>query len=132
MFESFRKAALFGIGAAAMSMEKISQTIDDLVAHGDMTTDEGKKLFQDVTSNIEEQGRNLTEQIRSQIRSMLKDMGVADRSQVTMMEGRIEALERRLETYAVEMEAARLQIDELRRRLVEISQPETKAEGSTG
>ncbi|MHB1000204.1 MAG: phasin family protein [Armatimonadota bacterium] len=96
MFETLRKVMLFGLGAAAMSRDKMQQAIDDLVARGEVTIDEGKKLYDELSSRVEEQGRTANEQIKSQIRDTLKDMGVADRTQIAMLESRIEALEMRV------------------------------------
>lgn len=102
MFESMRKAVLIGMGAAAMSWDKMKEMVDDLVEKGDLSAEEGKRLFNDMTARAEEQGQTLNERVRSQIRQMLTDMGVADRTQIAMMESRIASLERRI----VELEAA--------------------------
>ena len=96
MFETLRKAMLFGVGAAAMSWDKVRQVIDDLVERGEITTEEGKKLYTELTARIEEEGRSMNERIRTQVRTMLKELGVADRAQVAMLESRIEALERKI------------------------------------
>jgi polyhydroxyalkanoate synthesis regulator phasin len=103
--DAFRKATLFGMGAAAMSWEKIRQAIDDLVERGDMSAEEGKRVFDEVTSHIEEEGRSLNERVRGQVRDALKEMGLADRSQVAMLESRIEALERRVTELSAESTA---------------------------
>lgn len=103
MFETLRKVMLFGLGAAAMTQDKIQQMIDDMVSRGDMTVDEGRKLFDEVTSRVEEQGRTMNERIRNQVRDMLKDMGIADRTQIAMLEARIDLLEGRINDLSLRM-----------------------------
>lgn len=107
MFDALRRAMLFGLGAADMAADKIRQAVDDMVARGEMSADEGRSFYEEVTSRLEEQGRGLNERIRGQMRSMLKEMGVADRSQIAMLESRVETLERRLNTYSNELEQMR-------------------------
>ncbi|MHB1189923.1 MAG: phasin family protein, partial [Armatimonadota bacterium] len=68
----------------------------DLVSKGDISAEEGRKLYEDLTARAEEQGRALNERIRMQIREMLADVGVPDRAQIAMLESRIENLERRV------------------------------------
>jgi len=97
MFETVKKMLYFGLGAAALSADKVRQLIDDLVSKGEMTAEEGKKLYDELSSKAEEERRNLNERIRTQIRDMLKEVGVADRAQIALLESRVEALERKVD-----------------------------------
>lgn len=104
MFDNVRKAMLFGMGAAALSWEKIKESVDELVSHGDITADEGKKLYDELTTQAAQEGHAMNERIRAQIRDMLKDMGIADRTQIFALEARIGALESRVNELTVAME----------------------------
>lgn len=107
MMDSLRRMMYFGLGAAAMSADIIRRTIDEFVERGEMTTDEGKKLYDDVMTRAEEERRSMNERMRSHVHDVLKDMGVADRTQVAMLENRIDAIH--------------ANIEEMERRLAEIS-----------
>jgi len=96
MLETLRKVLLLGLGAAAVSADKIREVIDDLVKRGEMTAEEGRKLCAEMLARSEEERRKLNERIREQIRDMLKELGVADRTQVAAMEERIAALEQKV------------------------------------
>ncbi len=96
ILDQIKKATFFGMGVAAISYDKLRQSIDDMVNRGEMTTDEGRKTYEEITSRAEEEGRSMNERIRNQVRDILKDMGLADRAQIAMLESRIEALERRI------------------------------------
>ena len=48
MSETARKVFLAGVGAVAMSAEKSSQLIDDLVKKGDITVEQGKALNEEL------------------------------------------------------------------------------------
>lgn len=96
MFETMRKAMFIGMGAAAMSWDKIKEAVDDLVERGDLTSEEGKKLYNEMIGRAEEQGKETHDKVKAEVRQILVDMGVADRAQITVLENRVESLERRL------------------------------------
>jgi polyhydroxyalkanoate synthesis regulator phasin len=91
------------MGAAALSWDRLKQMVDDLVDRGDMTVDEGRKIFDEMTSRVEEEGRAFNERIKNQVRDVLKDMGVSDRAQVSVLESRINALESQVAELAAEV-----------------------------
>jgi polyhydroxyalkanoate synthesis regulator phasin len=97
MFETIRKAMLIGLGAADMAVERVQPMIDEFVTHGEMSVEEGKNLFKELMTRTDERRRAETDRIRSQVREMLKDVGLADRTQVAVLEGRLDAIERKLD-----------------------------------
>ena len=96
MFETLRRLMYFGLGAAAMSADKFKQFVDELVSRGDVTAEEGKKLYEEYTSRLEDEGKSVNEKLRSQVQSMMREMGLADRGQIAMLETRVAALERKI------------------------------------
>ena len=97
MFETIRKAMLIGLGAADLAAEKVQQMVNDLVERGDVTSDQGKQLYSDIMSRMEERGRVENERMRTRLREAIRDMGVPDRSQVAMLETRMDALDRKVD-----------------------------------
>lgn len=106
MFETIRKVMYLGLGAAAVSVDMARKWIDDLVARGEITRDEGRKLYEEYVSRIEEEGRKLDERIRGQVRDVLREMGLADQSQFTMLETRVAVLERKVEELMTKVSAS--------------------------
>lgn len=96
MFEMIRKVMFVGMGAAAMSWDKMREMLDDLVSRGDLTAEEGKKLYSEMTQRAEEQGRDASQRMNAQLRQMLADLGVASGDRISALERRIEALEQRI------------------------------------
>jgi polyhydroxyalkanoate synthesis regulator phasin len=96
MFETFRKAVLFGLGAAVASTDRLKKMVDDLVERGEVTAEEGRKLFEDMVSYAEQNKAEISTRIGGHVRESLRDMGMAEHSQVTTLEQRIEALETRI------------------------------------
>lgn len=54
LVEGVRKFVLAGIGAAAFSYEKASETIDQLVKKGELTVEQGKALNEELKHNVKQ------------------------------------------------------------------------------
>ena len=50
--ENVKKLLLAGVGAAATTVEKSKETLDDLVEKGDLTVEQGKALNEELKHNI--------------------------------------------------------------------------------
>lgn len=100
MFESLRKMMLIGVGAADMAADKLRQMVDDFVERGEISMEEGRKLYNELLSRADEQRQTANERIKTQVRETLKDIGVADRTQIAMLESRIDSLERKIDQMA--------------------------------
>lgn len=97
MFESLRKLMYIGLGAAVMSRDKVKQAIDEMVSRGEVSAEEGRKLYDEMISRAEEETRNLNDRIRGQVRQYLTEAGIADRNQIEVLARRVDALEYRID-----------------------------------
>jgi polyhydroxyalkanoate synthesis regulator phasin len=97
VIDTIRKAMFIGLGAADMATERIQQMIDDFVQRGDLSADQGKVLYQDIMGRMEERGRVHGDQLRQQVRDILKDAGILDRGQTGTLETRMDNVERKLD-----------------------------------
>ena len=50
--DGIKKFVLMGIGAAAMTVEKSQQMVDELVKKGELTVEQGKELNQELKRNV--------------------------------------------------------------------------------
>lgn len=91
-----RKSIAFSVGAAAFSAEKLKQFADDMVAKGEMTSDEATKLVDDMTRRAEDEKKSLQDWMREQMTKMLQQIGAVESVRVDALEARLAALERRV------------------------------------
>lgn len=96
-----KKSLAFGLGAAALSAEKLKQFADEMVCRGDMTKDEAQRFIDEIAARSEEEKRKIQEWISEQISKMLRQTGAAEEKRVEMLERRIAAIEARLDELAV-------------------------------
>ena len=50
--DGIKRFLLMGIGAAAMTVEKSQQVVDELVKKGELTVEQGKELNQELKHNV--------------------------------------------------------------------------------
>lgn len=90
MFEQLRRLAMIGIGGTALAVDKVAAYVDELVAQGKLTVDEGKKLTEELIQNKK---KETTEEEREEIEEILLDMNLAQRKDIEALETRIVQLE---------------------------------------
>ena len=95
--ELLKKGLYLGVGAIALSGEKIKQLSEDLVNKGEMTQDEAKKFTSEVEKRADEEKEKVEGWIKEQLQKALKQMGIADSKKIKQLEERIALLEAKLE-----------------------------------
>lgn len=53
MEDYFKKLLYTGVGLVSLTVEKLQETVDDLVGDGKMSKEEGKKIVEDFMNNAE-------------------------------------------------------------------------------
>lgn len=107
MSDETKKILLAGIGAAALTCEKASEAVTNLVKKGKLSVEEGKELSQELTRNMTEKGtetkdvfmekvENLKPLTKEGLKEILQEMNYATKAEVVELKRRIEVLEAKL------------------------------------
>ncbi|MCE5198228.1 MAG: hypothetical protein ABFD54_07625 [Armatimonadota bacterium] len=96
MMDFLKKSLNFGLGAVALSAEKIKQMTDEAVSRGEMSTDEARQFVDDVSKKAEEEKKNFQDWMREQASKMMQQAGMAEANRVTQLEQELVAMERRV------------------------------------
>lgn len=91
--EIFRKAALFGIGAVALSQEKIEEFVQEMVKKGEINREEGKKFVLEVLSEKDRQLKDIEEKINNKVKDVMENRGIASKKDVESLSTRMEKIE---------------------------------------
>ena len=89
-----KKSLAFSLGAAALSAEKLKQFADEMVARGEMSSDEARRFVDDVSKKAEDEKKTVQDWIHDQVAKMLQQAGAAESVRVDQLEQRIAALEK--------------------------------------
>jgi len=84
-----REAVLFGIGAAAMTKDKIEEFVNKMVKENNITVEEGKKLFEETVKKASEYSYNRGAELQKTIKKVVGDMGLATKSDIVNLEKKI-------------------------------------------
>ena len=85
--DGIKKLILMGIGAAAMTVEKSQQIVDELVKKGELTVEQGKELNQELKRNV---------------KKSIDEAAVAAKEKEAEAEKKVEGLEKQIEGLSAE------------------------------
>jgi len=97
MFDVIKKTLEVGLGAVTMTQEKLKEITDELVVKGNLTEKEGGDILKELLKTADDSRRKLRETVEDQVRKVITELGLATSSDIKTLEGKIEALEKKLE-----------------------------------
>jgi polyhydroxyalkanoate synthesis regulator phasin len=90
-----RQLLLLGIGTTALVVDKVREVGDEWVQNGRLHPEQATALINDLVGRIG-QGNSWEAQARRQIRDVLRELGLANQTEVDELRGRIDRLERQV------------------------------------
>lgn len=88
--DGFRDIFLAGVGALAMTGEKAKEVLDDLIARGQVSVEQGRKINEE----LKHRGAERTSELRSEsIRAFMKALPADERKKLIEELGKIDAEE---------------------------------------
>ena len=96
MLEFLKRTLWIGAGLAAMTAEKIEETVKEIVNRGHITEKEGKELVDDLIEKSRKAKRDLGERVENAVQETLQRLKIPSRREVDELKGRIEQLEKAL------------------------------------
>jgi polyhydroxyalkanoate synthesis regulator phasin len=89
----FKKLLYTGIGIAAITKEKFEKAVNDLVDDNKLSTDEGKRIMEDLIKNIDSKKDEIEVQMKDFIEKTTQKFKFAKKSETEELEKRIAELE---------------------------------------
>lgn len=100
MVNELKNLFLAGIGSAAYTYEKASKLIDDMVAKGKLTINEGKDLSEELKRNVKDKTAQYKPLTKEDIISILKEMDYASKTDISIINQRLSVLEEKMKDKA--------------------------------
>ncbi len=92
--DSLKNVLLAGVGAAAVTVEKGREIIDELVKKGELTVEQGKVLNEELKRQVKEKGRgNADSTEHPAADSLLDQINAMDEEQLAALKAKIAARE---------------------------------------
>ncbi|OFX14013.1 MAG: hypothetical protein A2Z18_03785, partial [Armatimonadetes bacterium RBG_16_58_9] len=83
-----KKSLAFSLGCAALSAEKLKQFADEMVAKGEMSSEEARRFVDDISKRADEEMKSVQSWIHEQVSKVLQTAGAAEAVRVDELEHR--------------------------------------------
>ena len=97
MLEFLKRTIWIGAGLAAMTAEKIEETVKEIVNRGHMSEKEGRELVDDLIEKSKKAKKDLGERVENVVQETLQRLKIPSRREVDELKARIEQLEKAFE-----------------------------------
>lgn len=95
--ELIEKTFLAGMGAAAMTKDRVQELVEDLVRRGQLSSDEGRDVVERLVSRSREEARSVFKKADSSLQGAYHDLGLTTKRELEDLEFRLRQLEMRVE-----------------------------------
>ncbi len=92
MFDTLKKTMLASLGAVAFNKDRLKSLIEDLVARGEISREQGATLFDTLISRGQAESEEISAKLCSEVQS-LKDYLPVQRKDFQALEARVKAIE---------------------------------------
>jgi polyhydroxyalkanoate synthesis regulator phasin len=94
MEEKLKNLFYQGLGVVAITRDKVEKALNELVDKGKLTSEEGKKLFEELSADAQKAGQEFKENSKETIREWIEKSGIPSREEFDALKARVEALEK--------------------------------------
>ncbi|MFV9629843.1 MAG: phasin family protein [Methanosarcinales archaeon] len=94
MIEKIKKLGLFGIGALALSEEKINEIAKELIDKGELNKEEGKKFVREVIDEQKKQKEEMEKCVSEIVKEVTGKARIETREDIKRIEVKIDNIEK--------------------------------------
>lgn len=88
---------LAGMGAAALTMDRVQELVEEFVRKGQLSTDEGRDVVDRLVARSREEARTVLKKADASLHGAYQDLGLSTKSELEDMEFRLRQLEHRVQ-----------------------------------
>jgi polyhydroxyalkanoate synthesis regulator phasin len=87
---------LIGVGAAAFTIDRVQDLVDEFVRRGELSSDEGRDMVDKLVTRSRDEARTAMKRADSSLQGALRDFGISTRREFEDLEMRVRQLEHRM------------------------------------
>lgn len=91
-----QRTLMLGIGAAALTVDRVQAVTDEFVRRGQLTAEEGREMVEDLTSSSRKQTRTVIRRLDSSMQGTYRELGLATRQELEDLDFRLRQVEHRI------------------------------------
>jgi polyhydroxyalkanoate synthesis regulator phasin len=97
LVDIIERTLLVGIGAAALTKDRVQAVVDDLVRRGQLTREEGREVVDGVSNRSRDEVRSVWRRIDGSLQTTFREIGLAARRELEDVDFRLRQVEHRLD-----------------------------------
>lgn len=90
-------AFLLGVGAAALTKDRLQGVVDDFVARGRLSDEDGRSMVDKLAERSREEARTVMSRLDRSLQGTYKDLGLGTKSDLEDIDFRLRQIEHRLQ-----------------------------------
>lgn len=94
--ELIERTFLVGVGAAALTKERVQGLVEEFVRRGQLSGDEGREMVDRLVSRSKSEAQSALKKADSSLHGAYRDMGLATRRELEDVDFRVRQLEHRI------------------------------------
>lgn len=92
MLENMKKALYTGLGMASLTKDKLAELVDELAKKGELTKQEGKEIFEEISAKTKEAKEKLQVEVQRLVKESLAKMNLASKDDLAALERKVDEL----------------------------------------
>ncbi len=92
MFDFLERGFLATVGALSLSREKIQETVDQLVARGDLNLDQGKQLVEKLVKRGQEERETMRGLVSQEVKKVIGEMDLVSHKDFEVLNEKLDSL----------------------------------------
>ena len=88
---------LAGMGAAALTKDRIEELVEELVNRGQINTDEGRDVLERLVARSREEARSVLKKADSSLHGAYRELGLSSKHELEELTLRVQQLEHRVQ-----------------------------------
>lgn len=89
----FKKVIYAGVGLAAVTVDKIEETVNELVDKGKLSDSEGKKIVEDFFTKTDEKREEFEEKLKTAVKEVVDKFNFLKKDDYEVLKKRVKELE---------------------------------------
>ena len=95
--ELIERTFLLGVGAAALSKDRIQELVEEFVHRGQLSSEEGREMVDKLVARSREEARTAMKKADSSLQGAFRDMGLVNKRELEDLDLRLRQLEHRVQ-----------------------------------
>ncbi len=97
--DQLKKLINLGFGAIALTKEKVTELVDDLVKRGEVSSQESKKYLDELIAKLETNKKEVEAKIEEMVQATLKKLDIPTRTELNLLRQELDELKKEIKSH---------------------------------